>query len=522
MDETEKWPRRRFLGTAAAVGAASVTAGCTGKTEEHRPARAPHRPAHPVVAENELPGEPHWGLVRRGNARAIEGYADRVSVLPGEPFRLYVSTTGRAFRAEVFRMGWYGGAQARRVWASKVLPGRKQRKPKAKGKTRTVSAADWRPSLEVATEGWPEGSYLIRLSADTGAQRFVPITVRSRQTAGRIVLVNAVTTWQAYNAWGGYSLYRGPGGKGDYGRRSLAVSFDRPYDQDGARLFLVFEQPAIALAESLGLPLAYVTSTDLDRDPKLLAGARAVISLGHDEYWSPAMREHVTAARDAGVNLAFLGANACFRRIRLEPTAHGERRLVVCYKTDWAKDPMRGKDDAAVTADWRAAPMARPENSLTGTLYESNGTSAEYVVTEPGHWLFAGTGVTRASRFPNLVGTEYDRVTGDPNTPHPIEVIAHSPLICHGVRSYSDSAYYTTPSGAGVFSTGTMRWVESMKGDGAHGIPPSTARFTRKVTANMLRVFAQGPAGRRYPAKDRYPERVIYPGDPIYNKHDLW
>ncbi|GAA3028134.1 hypothetical protein GCM10020000_00770 [Streptomyces olivoverticillatus] len=161
--------------------------------------------------------------------------------------------------------------------------------------------------MEVSTRGWPEGAYLIRLTSDAGDQRYVPLTVRSARTAGKLVLVNAVGTWQAYNTWGGHSLYYGPGGKDDYASRSLAVSCDRPYDRDGAPLFTTYEQPAVALAEKLGLPLAYVTSMDLDREPELLRGAHGVVSLGHDEYWTPAMRSRVTAARDAGTNVAFLG-----------------------------------------------------------------------------------------------------------------------------------------------------------------------------------------------------------------------
>lgn len=516
-----EWDRRRFLGTAAGVGAGAVAAGCSAARD--RTAGPSARPdAASVVAENHRPGDPDWGLRMWGADRAIEGYSDRVSVLPGESFGLYVSTTGGPFRAEAFRMGWYGGAQARKVWASDSLKGMAQPVPGPEGSTRTVSAASWRAGARISTRGWPEGAYLVRLTAASGAQRYVPLTVRSRETAGRVVLVNAVATWQAYNAWGGRSLYHGPGGKADYAGRSLAVSCDRPYDGNGAPLFVTYERPAIALAESLGLPLAYLTSMDLDREPHALAGARAVISLGHDEYWTPAMRGRVTAARNAGVNVGFLGANACFRRIRLEPSGGRDRRLVVCYKTDWAHDPMYGEDDAAVTADWREPPHARPENSLTGTLYESNPTSADYVVAEPGHWLLASTGVRRGARFPNLVGTEYDRVDGGRDTPRPIEILAHSRLVCRGVRSFADSAYYTAPGGAGVFNTGTMRWVESLKGDGAHGMPPATARFTRRLTENLLRAFAEGPAGHRHPARDNLTAHHPYAGDPVWAHRDLW
>jgi N,N-dimethylformamidase beta subunit-like protein len=261
---------------------------------------------------------------------------------------------------------------------------------------------------------------------------------------------------------------------------------------------------------------------DLDADPDLLTGARAVVSLGHDEYWTPAMRHRVTAARDTGTNIAFLGANACFRRIRLEATDHGERRLVVCYKTDWREDPMAGQDDALVTTDWREPPHPDPENSLTGTRYESAGTSAAYTITRPDHWLFEGAHVNHGTAFPHLAGTEYDRVVGDGYTPRPLEIIAHSPLVCRGVRSYHDSAYYTAPSCAGVFNTGTMRWVESLKGDGAHGIPADASRMTRTVTENLLRGFARERAGRRHPAHDDAAAHHTYSGDPVAQRHSLW
>ena len=116
----------------------------------------------------------------------------------------------------------------------------------------------------------------------SGAQRYVPVTVRSASTAGKIVLKAAVATWQAYNTWGGYDLYIGPGQS--YANRSLAVSLDRPYDLNGADMFLTYERNVVKLAESLGLPLAYTTGMDIAADQQLLDGASALISGGHDEY----------------------------------------------------------------------------------------------------------------------------------------------------------------------------------------------------------------------------------------------
>ena len=55
--------------------------------------------------------------------------------------------------------------------------------------------------------------------------------------------------------------------------------------------------------------------------------------VGHDEYWSSPVREHVEAARDRGVHLAFLGADACFRQIRFESNERGDTdRTIVGYK----------------------------------------------------------------------------------------------------------------------------------------------------------------------------------------------
>ncbi|PZH13103.1 hypothetical protein C1I97_11995, partial [Streptomyces sp. NTH33] len=247
-----------------------------------------------------------------------------------------MSTTASSFRVSAYRVGWYGGRGARLIWRSAPVRGRAHPASRTPSATRTVRA-DWPRTLTLGTEGWPEGAYLLRLDADHGHQRYVPLIVRSTHGAGRTVLLHAPATWQAYNRWGGASLYNGASGA--YYTRSLAVSFDRPYDANGAEKFLVYEWAAVVLAERLGIPLAYTTGTDLHHGPGTLHGATALICLGHDEYWTPQQRRHVTAARDAGTNVAFLGANTCYRRVRLEDGEPGAERTVVCYKSSYRSDP---------------------------------------------------------------------------------------------------------------------------------------------------------------------------------------
>jgi len=521
--------RRAFLGwgTAAVAAAGSATIAAAELTRPAGHSSAGARITRPVthhrpVSENDRPGDPDWPIRQLGAPDAMLGYAGQASVLPGEPVTLYASTTARSFTVSAFRMGWYRGDRARLVWRSGTVRGARQRRPVLAHPVNTVET-DWGESLTIPTHDWPEGCYLLRLDAETGAQRYVPVTVRSAATAGKVVIKNSVATWQAYNTWGGYDLYNGPGGIADYGNRSLVVSLDRPYDASGAYMFLYHERKVIALAERLGLPLAYVTNLDLAADPQLLDGASALFSLGHDEYWSPPERANVTAARDAGVNLAFLGANCMFRRTRLASSRLGERRQVICYKTSYTQDPMYGKDNALVTSDWREPPDPDPESSLTGTLYESNPTDAAFVVATPDAWPFDGTGVRKGTRFTGLVGIEYDRVNPDSPVQRPIQILSHSPLTCRGVRSYADSAYYTHASGAGVFNTGTMRWVASMAPPyPPFGISRHTGGFVTQVTTNVLRAFADGPAAARHPAQDNLDATAEWAGDPIASQHDLW
>ena len=57
----------------------------------------------------------------------------------------------------------------------------------------------------------------------------IPFIVRNDGTPSDILFQTSDTTWQAYNPWGGYNLYQGPGGRDD---RAYAVSYNRPIDMN--------------------------------------------------------------------------------------------------------------------------------------------------------------------------------------------------------------------------------------------------------------------------------------------------
>jgi hypothetical protein len=494
-----------------------VTVGCSASEPSTPPApyntgsvspaptvESPRAAATSAPRAAELPTN-GWRISRRDAAfgvpwssrsvPAVEGFASRASVAPGQPVSLYVSARSPRWRVTAYRMGWYGGNKGARVWRSGWQKGRRQAGPRTLGATRTPRAP-WHPSLKVSTTGWRPGSYLFRLDAPHGSS-YVPLTVRSPSTRGRLVLLAPSTTWQAYNDWGGRNLYWGPHGKGHSANRARAVSFDRPYAEGlGAAEFVTRMLPVVALAERLELPLAYADNVDLHENPHLLDGANGLISMGHDEYYSVAMRRALTAARDRGTNLAFLGANAVYRRIRLQRTAVGPNRLEVNYK-DPAEDPVSRRHPSQTTANWPSPPAADPPGRLLGASYGCWPGSGDLVVANASSWLLTGTRLRRGDRLPGALGPEFDAVQPRHPVPRPLEVVLHSPVRCGKFR-YADASYYSAKSGAGVFNTGTMGWVKALAGrDGRR-----TQRLVENITKTLLRAFARPRAGAAHPARD--------------------
>lgn len=487
-----------LLAAALCVSLAACTGG-TGsaapstRTSAARPSSTSTAPvADWVRTENEKPGTSAWRLTGSTTAddQQLAGYASAGSVAPGGSFGVYAESRLGPVTVTAYRLGWYHGTGARQVWRS--TPITPARQPACTTGSLRMVSCDWRRTTTVSAVGWPAGSYLLELTAG-GKGHYIPITVRSVDLVNRLVLVSETATYQAYNQWGGYSLYKGP--DGSFGDRANQVSYDRPYDGNGAVKLLAFEIGPVGRAEKLGLPLAYTTSLDVDQHPASLRGALGVVSLGHDEYWTTRMRQAFTDARDTGTNIAFLGANALYWRVRFAD--HG--RVMVGYKSA-VLDPLR--NSPSTTTQWRQAPHPDPENSMTGMLYECFPGIGPFVVKDPSFFLFRGTHVRAGSSFSGLAGVEIDRAYPIAGTPENLQVVAHSPQRCGPyLNTFSDMTYYTVPSGAGVLDTGSMLWTIAVRGTSSqHGSTSSSVAFARAVTDNLLLAMAAGPMGRTHPA----------------------
>mgnify|MGYP003349606770 FL=1 len=168
------------------------------------------------------------------------------------------------------------------------------------------------------------------------------------------------------------------------------VSFQRP----PASQFPTWERPFVAWAETNGYTLDYCANLDLEQRPELLAKYRLVLSVGHDEYWSTPMRDHLESFIGNGGNVAFFSGNTCCWQVRAEDGGSA----LVCWKQWYNLDPMYRTNHALLSTLWSHHLVGRPENQLTGVgflfggYHKSHGQfmdgKASYTVHRPDHWIF--------------------------------------------------------------------------------------------------------------------------------------
>ena len=439
-----------------------------------------------IVLENAHLGTTDWQIPSVKIATTqIQAYTNTTSVLPEQRMSFYVSTQKAytPYSIDIYRLGWYGGKGGR------LMTSQANQISRAQGyydlsshrligcischidaKTGLVEA-NWQPSyILTIPSNWITGIYLAKFTDVNGMQTYVPFDVRGNFDS-RYVAVTPDVTYAAYNDWGGYSLYRAY--DKTYGLvEGVKVSFDRPYTQgEGASQVLIYEADVIHWMEHQGYDLSYISSVDLHEDPAQLLHHSAYLSLGHDEYWTKEMRDGVEYARNHDIGLAFLGANAAYWQVRLEPDSLGTpNRTIICYKVltnskNLADDPFYGKDNTRVTTLWRDPALARPENALIGIMYAGNTQSRQgfpwQVNSLASSSLLEGTDLQPGKQYGcDLVGNEWDRIFENGATPKGLQVIGRSSTVNNkGTHDFGNTTYYITPSGAMVFATGSIYWT---------------------------------------------------------------
>jgi hypothetical protein len=424
-----------------------------------------------VARENAKPGAQHWDqgapvrmsadFSRRTKVKRIEGWFGATSARCGQSVALHLVGTTKTSETNIsiYRMGFYGGARARLVGVEKVF------------------GDLWKFKVSQNT---PPGQYLFRLEATRHKTSFVPLMIRDDKSNSPITFISSVLTWQSYNQWGGSSLYKGPDAKRE--TKAALVTFNRPYDGDGAGQFRYMEFPALYLAERAGHEINYITDIDLETDPTVLRNTKSIIVGGHSEYWTERMRGAIDTSVDRGINFVSLGGNTAYNKITYDSKTRTISNVVM----------------------WRDPSVKKPEALLLGSQYFALGVKGDYVVKSAAQWPFSV--LKKGEKIIGVVGNEVDA----PPTVGKrvgVEVLAQSGPV-------SDSAafatYYTRPSGAGILNIGTNGWVCAIdnKCPWGHVFKIKTRKQIAAVTGSIFEGLTRGPLGKWRPATIDIPAQL--------------
>jgi hypothetical protein len=467
-----------------------------------------------ITLENLRKGNPDWSQTNwvTPSAPEILGYAATTSVNKGGSLAIKVSLAQPGqYRIDVYRLGYYNGAGARLVFSRGSLNGITQPNGTVDSATR-LFACNWSTSytLAVGTD-WTSGVYIAKLTDQrTGKQSLVWFVVRDDNSTSDILFQSSFTTFLAYNNSGGYSLY--PHNSID-GQRAFKVSYDRPFAAasitppsptspawQNNNSLLTWEYNMLRWLEAQGYDVSYVTNMNVHTNAALLRQHKVFMSVGHDEYWSREARTNVEQARDNnGVNLTFFSANTCYWRVRFESSSTGAaNRIMACYKDDWSLDPV------APTTRFRATPNNNPENSLLGVLYTGErliySAGFDFVVKNSRDPYYANTGLRDGDRLPLLVGFEWDAVVNNGATPNNLVILSESSVVSDAFipdlpsgtnREISHAVRYTAPSGAKVFSTGSIQWMWGL--DDYNVSPKRKDIRAQQIAVNVLASMGAKP-----------------------------
>jgi hypothetical protein len=440
----------------------------------------------------------------------IWAYADRHSLAPGEPLRIMAAggpgQPARRVRLEVFRIT---AAAPALVWTSDFVD------VSYRGATASGSSIGpgWPPTFTASdTAAWSPGCYYADIVEQTTAVRDVKAAawvVRNPRRSGAVLVRLGTNTYQAYNPWGGHSLYPND----DDEARGLLVSFDRPTPPSFFEYDIYLVQWLEGLAQGLG-GVDYATNFDVHADPTLIEPYPLVITSAHDEYWSgeefDAFHRRIFKL---GRNTAFLGANTAYCQVRYgdlnrAPGAPDLGRQLVCYKT--ASDPVAhhagSPDPRRLTTNNFRADARRPETMLLGSAYQNWFEPAgpqrpAYHVARNDLPVFAGTGWAVGDVAAEVVGYEWDnrdpegdgarlwnaKASLDPaiDANSVIVLFRGEALADDGTRGVAEATLFRSAAGAQVFNAGSVRWAWGLGKDGF--VNPAFQRFNE----NLIRALGR-------------------------------
>ncbi|MEX6689955.1 DUF4082 domain-containing protein [Danxiaibacter flavus] len=483
-----------------------------------------------IVTENQLPGNPsaQWDIQGAGDL-SIQGFATDISVNKGETVHFKIKTNASNYSIDIYRIGYYQGNGARKVGTGVITATLPQTQPNDLYDVATglTDCGNWNESAHWDVPATAvSGIYIAKLTrADNNGSSHITFVVRDDASTSDLYFKTSDGTWQAYNNYGGNSLYENNSGTAVPGfNHATKVSYNRPFytrnggdaGEGGIAEDWVFnaEYPMIRWLEKNGFDVSYTSNVDADRRGDLIRNHKVFLSVGHDEYWSGQEVANVTAARNAGVHLAFFSGNEIYWKTRYEASTDGSAtsyRTLVCYKEGTlGENVCGGKCDPLPnvwTGLWRAgceypnADGCKPENGLTGQISWKDYTGAITVPDTYKNLRFwrntsiasLGAGQT-ATLSAGTLGYECDFEQYESYYPAG-RIRLSSTAIGNDKHALS---LYRHASGALVFGAGTVQWSWGLDGVHDRGGSVEDPRM-QQATVNLFADMGVQPASLQSP-----------------------
>jgi hypothetical protein len=244
----------------------------------------------------------------------------------------------------------------------------------------------------------------------------------------------------------------------------------------GSGEFLPWEFPLSFWLEQHGYDVSYISNIDTHADPAGLLRAKGFISVGHDEYWSLEMYDNVLKARDAGVSLAFLCANAVLCVVPMLPSSDGTPNRII-RREGWffgeSSDVNEERAKRRTSNQDGFKPVMGPAGAkLMGAQTTPPVMGAgDWACALPDHWLFEGTGMKKGDSIKGIVGWEWH---GAPAKDLPgLQVVAEGETLMNGGKNpgHYTATVYDGPKGNIVFNAATIWWANGLSSPPGHKNP---------------------------------------------------
>jgi Domain of unknown function (DUF4082)/Bacterial Ig-like domain/Bacterial Ig domain len=530
-----RWTLRRLVAVPTVLIVAGGLLSAAGATTPANPASC----ANPIVCENELPGTPESDWDMNGNeGSTLYGFADPFSVAIGGTINFKIDSPEPSYKVDIYRMGYYGGDGARLIASVTPNISVSQNQPPCNTNTVTglVDCGNWGVSASWTVPSTAvSGVYFAHIYTATDDNQ-IPFVVTDPSSTADVVFMTSDETWEAYNEWGGYSLYQGDATGSPWDNspldpgRAVEVSYNRPFTTRwntgtyGQDFFFADEFPMIEFMEEQGYNVTYVSQSDVSQPgaAAMLEQHKVFMTAGHDEYYDAGDMANITAARNAGVNLAFFSGNLMWWKTRWVNSQYNNEpyRTLVTYKESLDSTQSDPDDPPTWTGQWSdprftasGDDSGQPANQLSGQLWTVNCCS--YADTVPAAYsqlaIWKNTAVAKLqagqtySMPAETLGYEWDsdvdngfRPAGEidmSKTCEDVEQLDLDPQEDVGPGNACNSlTLYRASSGALVFDAGTVQWAWGLNSQHDGDVDDPTDAAMQQATVNILALMGVQPA----------------------------